>query len=67
MPLVVNHQGVLPAVTITYNIAPGSSLDAATTAIEAPIAELNPPSSLHAGFRRRRRRISAKSRAAWRR
>ncbi len=50
MPLVVNHQGVLAAVTISYNIAPGSSLDAATTAIEALIAELNPPSSLHAGF-----------------
>jgi multidrug efflux pump len=50
MPLVVNHQGVLAAVTISYNIAPGSSLDAATTAIEALIAELNPPSSLHTGF-----------------
>ncbi len=30
MPLVVNHQGVLPAVTISYNVAPGSTLDAAT-------------------------------------
>jgi hydrophobe/amphiphile efflux-1 (HAE1) family protein len=50
MPLVVNHQGVLPAVTISYNIAPGSTLDAATAAVEAAIAELNPPSSLHAGF-----------------
>jgi hydrophobe/amphiphile efflux-1 (HAE1) family protein len=50
MPLVVNHQGVLPAVTISYNVAPGSTLDAATAAVEAAIAELNPPSSLHAGF-----------------
>jgi hydrophobe/amphiphile efflux-1 (HAE1) family protein len=50
MPLVVNHQGVLPAVTLSYNVAPGSSLDAATAAIEAMIQELNPPSSLHAGF-----------------
>ncbi|QGM96548.1 efflux RND transporter permease subunit [Methylocystis parvus] len=50
MPLVVNHQGVLPAVTLSYNVAPGSTLDAATAAIETAAAELNPPSSLHAGF-----------------
>ncbi len=50
MPLVVNHQGVLPAVTISYNVASGSTLDAATTAIEQTIQELNPPSSLHTGF-----------------
>ncbi|PPD43186.1 MAG: acriflavine resistance protein B [Methylocystis sp.] len=50
MPLVVNHQGVLPAVTISYNVAPGSTLDAATSAIEAAIAEMNPPGGLHAGF-----------------
>jgi multidrug efflux pump len=49
-PLVVNHQGVLPAVTLSYNVAPGSTLDAATAAIETMIAELNPPSSLHTGF-----------------
>ncbi len=34
MPLVVNHQGVLPSVTITYNIAPDATLDAAAHAIE---------------------------------
>jgi multidrug efflux pump subunit AcrB len=50
MPLVVNHQGVLPAVTLSYNVSPGSTLDAATTAIEEAVAELNPPSSLHTGF-----------------
>jgi hydrophobe/amphiphile efflux-1 (HAE1) family protein len=50
MPLVINHQGVLPAVTISYNVAPGSTLDAATTAVEAAVADLNPPSSLHTGF-----------------
>jgi hydrophobe/amphiphile efflux-1 (HAE1) family protein len=50
MPLVVNHQGVLPAVTLSYNVAPDSTLDAATAAIEKAVTELNPPSSLHAGF-----------------
>ncbi|KAF2990678.1 efflux RND transporter permease subunit [Methylocystis sp. MJC1] len=50
MPLVVNHQGVLPAVTLSYNVAPGSTLDAATAAVEKAVEEMNPPSSLHAGF-----------------
>ncbi|HEY8160924.1 MAG: efflux RND transporter permease subunit [Methylocystis sp.] len=50
MPLVVNHHGVLPAVTISYNVAPDSTLDAATTAVEQAVAELAPPSSLHADF-----------------
>ena len=49
MPLVVNHQGVLPAVTISYNIAPGSSLDSAA-AIDEAITELNLPSGLHTDF-----------------
>ena len=50
MPLVVNHQGVLPAITISYNIAPGATLDAATKAIEKSIEEMNLPAGLHAGF-----------------
>ena len=50
MPLVVHHQGVLPAVTISYNVAPGSTLDAATKAIDAAIAELGPPAGLHTAF-----------------
>ena len=50
MPLVVNHQGVLPAITISYNIAPGSTLDAATSAIEQAVEALDPPSGLRMGF-----------------
>lgn len=50
MPLVVNHHGVLPAITIAYNVAPGSNLEAATNAITNAIAELNPPGGLHAEF-----------------
>jgi multidrug efflux pump len=49
-PLVVHHQGVLPATTISYNVAPGYSLDATVTAIETAIAELNPPGGLRAEF-----------------
>jgi len=50
MPLVVNHQGVTPAVTITFNVAPGHTLDAATTAVEQTVAEMNPPAGLRTGF-----------------
>ncbi len=49
-PLVVNHQGVVPATTISYNVAPGYSLDATVVAIEKAIAELNPPGGLRAEF-----------------
>ncbi|WP_018407314.1 efflux RND transporter permease subunit [Methylocystis rosea] len=50
MPLVVHHQGVVPATTISYNVAPGYSLDATVAAIELAIAELNPPGGLRAEF-----------------
>jgi multidrug efflux pump len=50
MPLVVNHQGVVPAVTITYNIAPGATLDAADEAIQRVIDDTNLPGGLHADF-----------------
>ena len=33
-PLSVNHQGQFPVVTISFNLAPGASLGAATQAIE---------------------------------
>jgi hydrophobe/amphiphile efflux-1 (HAE1) family protein len=49
-PLVVNHQGVVPAVTITYNVAPGATLDAATTAIQRTVDEMGLPGGLHANF-----------------
>jgi len=50
MALVVNHQGVSPAITITYNIAPNASIDAATRAIEQTVAAMNLPGDLRAEF-----------------
>jgi multidrug efflux pump len=47
-PLVVNHQGPFPAVTITYNLKPGSTLDAATRAIDRAIANLHLPETIRA-------------------
>ena len=38
-PLVVNHQGPFPAVTISYNLRPDATLDEATQAIQQAVAE----------------------------
>jgi len=45
-PLVVNHQGPFPAVTISYNLAPAATLDEATQAIGQAVAELRLPDSI---------------------
>jgi hydrophobe/amphiphile efflux-1 (HAE1) family protein len=50
MPLIVNHQGVVPAITITFNLAKGSSLQQATTAIEDAVTEMDLPRGLRTGF-----------------
>jgi HAE1 family hydrophobic/amphiphilic exporter-1 len=41
-PLTINHQGQLPAVTISFNLAPGASIGPATEAIERISRELLP-------------------------
>jgi multidrug efflux pump len=45
-PLVVNHQGPFPAVTVTYNLKPEATLDEATQAIRQAIAELRLPDAI---------------------
>jgi multidrug efflux pump len=49
-PLVVNHQGQFPAVTITYNLDQDVQLETATAAIERAVAEMHLPENLHADF-----------------
>jgi multidrug efflux pump len=49
-PLSVNHQGQFPCVTISFNLAPGASLGAATAAIENAQKELNMPASVLTAF-----------------
>ena len=49
-PLVVNHQGQFPAVTITYNLAPDVSLSDAGARILQAVGELHLPDTLHAEF-----------------
>ena len=48
--LSINHQGQFPAVTISFNLAPGVALGDATTAIRGAEAELRMPSTLVATF-----------------
>ncbi len=48
--LAINHQGQFPAVTISFNLAPGVSLGAAVRAIDAAGTEIGLPASIQAGF-----------------
>jgi multidrug efflux pump subunit AcrB len=48
--LSVNHQGIFPAITISFNLAPGTSLGPAVEHIEAAKAELHVPPTVHASF-----------------
>ena len=49
-PLVVNHQGQFPSVTITYNLAPNVTIEDATAAITQAVAEMHIPDIIHADF-----------------
>jgi multidrug efflux pump len=50
VPLVVNHQGQFPSVTITYNLAANVPLEAATAAIGQAVAGLHMPDTIHTDF-----------------
>ena len=49
-PLVVSHQQQLPAVTVSFNVAPGYSLSEAVRAIQETKDSLDMPAHLHAEF-----------------
>jgi HAE1 family hydrophobic/amphiphilic exporter-1 len=49
-PLVINHTGQFPSVTISFNLAPGTAIGQAVSAIQAVQKELHPPLSLQASF-----------------
>jgi multidrug efflux pump len=49
-PLAVNHQGQVPSVTISFNLAPGISLGQATEAIERAERAIGFPPSISASF-----------------
>ncbi|WP_454723905.1 MULTISPECIES: efflux RND transporter permease subunit [Cupriavidus] len=45
-PIAVNHQGQLPSVTVSFNLAPGAALGAASSKIEAYRQEIDMPTSI---------------------
>ncbi|HKZ11200.1 MAG TPA: efflux RND transporter permease subunit [Rhodanobacteraceae bacterium] len=49
-PLVIAHQNQLPAVIISFNVAPGYSLSQAVDAINSATTSLNLPPQVRAGF-----------------
>ena len=49
-PLQVNHQGLYPAVTISFNILPGYSLSQATAAIDQASIKAGLPPTIHTGY-----------------
>jgi multidrug efflux pump len=49
-PLVISHQGQFPAVTISFNLAPGKSIGDAVNAVNKAKAKLNMPESVNAEF-----------------
>ena len=49
-PLTVNHQGQFPANTISFNLAPGSSLGEAVTDINKAKLEIGMPASVQTSF-----------------
>ena len=48
--LSVNHQGQFPAVTLSFNLAPGASLGQAVDKIQQMMAELRAPATLNSSF-----------------
>jgi multidrug efflux pump len=49
-PLLVSHQGQFPAVTVSFNLAPGASLGEAVDAIEQARRDIRMPASIEASF-----------------
>jgi multidrug efflux pump len=49
-PLVVNHQGQFPAITISFGLGQNVPIEEATRRIDQAVAELHLPDSLHAEY-----------------
>jgi hydrophobe/amphiphile efflux-1 (HAE1) family protein len=49
-PLAINHQGQFPSVTLSFNLAPNSTIGAAVSAIHKTTADLRMPPSIATSF-----------------
>ncbi|HEY0480418.1 MAG TPA: efflux RND transporter permease subunit [Kofleriaceae bacterium] len=49
-PITINHQGLFPAVTLSFNLAPGAALGTAIAAIQATETTVGKPASVTSSF-----------------
>lgn len=49
-PLAVNHQSQFPSVTLSFNLAPGTAVGTAVTAVQQAVADLHVPSTVATSF-----------------
>jgi hydrophobe/amphiphile efflux-1 (HAE1) family protein len=49
-PIVVNHQGQFPSVTLSFNLAPGATIGTAVSAVQKATADLHLPRSIATSF-----------------
>jgi hydrophobe/amphiphile efflux-1 (HAE1) family protein len=49
-PIVINHQGQYPSVTLSFNLAPGATIGAAVSAVQRTTADLHLPPSIATSF-----------------
>jgi multidrug efflux pump subunit AcrB len=49
-PLTISHQGVFPAVTLSFNLTPGVALGQAVDAVDRIVAHLHAPLTLNSSF-----------------
>ena len=49
-PISINHQGVFPAVTASFNLGPGASIGQATRQVDEAVAQLRMPGSISGSF-----------------
>src|SRR4029077_6839618 len=49
-PLAVNHQGLFPAITISFDLSPGVALGDAVDAIDEEAARVGVPPTIHTTF-----------------
>ena len=50
IPLALNHTGLFPSVTVSFNLAPGVSMSDATLEVEQMQQRLNTPTTIHGFF-----------------
>jgi multidrug efflux pump len=50
IPLAINHTGLFPSVTVSFNLAPGISLSDAAARIDAMQRQLGTPTTIHSFF-----------------